>query len=328
MNLLPPGADGPAATVDAPPDAEPRLRIDPRFARRWTQVHRQQGRRRLRVLVAAAVAAVLVAGVVGSLWSPLWNVRHVRITAPGVSAAEVLAVTGLAHPRPMVEIDAGAIRDRLDAVPQLGGARVSRSWPATVRISVRARQAVGAVPVTSPVGQPGWASVDETGRVLADVSAVAAGMPIIDGAGPPPAPGDWLTGSPGPSAPVAGPSGTPAPVDLDAATDNPAAPTGIAAALAVAALLPPPIRSDVASITLGPGGTVTLAVLPATIAVGSIAVTLGDGSQLGRKVTALATLLTQADLTGIGSIDLSVPDRPAALTARQTPGTVSTHAGG
>jgi len=68
--------------------------------------------------------------------------------------------------------------------------------------------------------------------------------------------------------------------------------------------------------------------LPATIAVGSIAVTLGDGSQLGRKVTALATLLTQADLTGIGSIDLSVPDRPAALTARQTPGTVSTHAGG
>jgi hypothetical protein len=71
-----------------------------------------------------------------------------------------------------------------------------------------------------------------------------------------------------------------------------------------------------------------MSVLPATIAAGSIAVDLGDGSQLAQKLTALSTLLTQANLAGMAGINLTVPDRPAALTARQTAGTVSTHAGG
>jgi cell division protein FtsQ len=295
-------------------------------------VQRQQGRRRLWIMVAVAAVAVVVCGLVGSFWSPLWNVRHVRITAPGVPPAEVLSVSGLSRPRPMIDIDTAAIAGRLDAVPSLGGARVIRSWPATVRVSVKPRQAVAAVPLSpsagSPGGQPGWASVDATGRVLADVSAVAAGLPIIQGAGTPPPPGGWLAASPGPAAAVAGPGGVPAPVAVDAAADDPAAPSGIGAALAVAALLPSGIRDDVASITVGSGGAVTMAVLPATIAVGSISVSLGDGSQLAPKVTALATLLSEANLTGVGSIDLSVPGRPAALTARQTPGTVSTHAGG
>ena len=56
--------------------------------------------------------------------------------------------------------------------------------------------------------------------------------------------------------------------------------------------------------------------------------TLGDGSLLGQKLTALAALLTQANLSGATGINLTVPDRPAVLTARQTPDTVSTLAVG
>jgi hypothetical protein len=59
-----------------------------------------------------------------------------------------------------------------------------------------------------------------------------------------------------------------------------------------------------------------MSILPATIAAGSIPVHLGDGSQLAAKLTALTTLLAQADLSGVQSIDLTVPNRPAALTAR------------
>ena len=64
-----------------------------------------------------------------------------------------------------------------------------------------------------------------------------------------------------------------------------------------------------------------MAVLPASVGIGrSISVDLGDGSQLAAKLTALATLLTQANLAGVAQINLTVPDRPAALTARQSGG--------
>jgi hypothetical protein len=88
------------------------------------------------------------------------------------------------------------------------------------------------------------------------------------------------------------------------------------------------VHSQVLSVTVGPANRFSLAVLPAAISAGSIPVTLGDGSQLAAKLTALATLLTQANLAGVTGIDLTVPDRPATLTARQPAGSVSTHAGG
>jgi hypothetical protein len=106
----------------------------------------------------------------------------------------------------------------------------------------------------------------------------------------------------------------------------------VAAALAIAAAMPASLRAQVLSVSVAPGKQLRMAVLPATAASTAvstaIAVNLGDGSQLGPKLTALATLLAQANLAGVAQIDLSVPDRPATLTARQTAGTVSTHAGG
>jgi hypothetical protein len=79
---------------------------------------------------------------------------------------------------------------------------------------------------------------------------------------------------------------------------------------------------------MAPGNQFRLAVVSPSPTAAAITVILGDGSQLAAKLTALVTLLAQANLAGVVQIDLSVPDRPATLTARQTPGTVSTHAGG
>jgi hypothetical protein len=84
----------------------------------------------------------------------------------------------------------------------------------------------------------------------------------------------------------------------------------------VAQLMPASIRPDVSQVTVGPNGQVSMSVLPATIATGSITVLLGDGSQLASKLTALTALLTQTSLSGVTSINLTVPDRPTALTAR------------
>jgi hypothetical protein len=303
-------------------------KIDPRFARRWAQVRREQGRRRLRIVLIAGAVAVLVALAGGSLYSPLLAVRHVRISTVGaVDRGEVLSVSGLARRRPLIEVDSRAVAARLDAVVDLGGAQVRRSWPTTVLIRVIRRTPIAQVQVTSASAAK-WATVDVTGRILADVASRIVGLPVLQGAGPIPPPGGWLVGSAGPTAALGAASAGQSLVDLDAAEASPAMPVGPAAALAIVAALPPSVRADVLSVGVGQGAQLTMSVLPATIAAGSIPVDLGDGSQLAQKLTALAAMLAQANLSGVTEIDLSVPDRPAALTTRQTTGTLSTLAGG
>jgi POTRA domain, FtsQ-type len=312
-----------------------RVPIDPRFARRWTQVRREQGRRRLRIMVAVVAVVALIAAGVGSLYAPWLSLRHVRLTTAGaVPRSEVLFVTGLGHRRPLIEIDTGAVAARLDAVADLGGARVRRSWPTTLDIHVTLRTPVAVVARPS-VGRaaPVWATVDATGRVLADVVAPPVGLPVLEGVGPVPPPGAWLTGSPGPRsdplpATTDGAAASRSLVDLDAEPDAPTTPAGTAAALAIASALPVSIRTAVLSVRAGPGDQLTLSVLPLKIASGSIAVALGDGSLLAQKLTALVALLTEANLSGATGINLTVPDRPAVLTARQSAGTVSTLAEG
>ncbi len=326
---------GPAATGRVP--APGQLPIDPRFARRWTQVRREQGRRRLRIVAVLAAVVVVVGAAAVSLYSPWLSMRQVRVTTVGaVSRAEVLSVAGLNHRRPLIAVDTGAAAARLDAVPTLGGARVSRSWPSTIEVRVIQRTPVAVVArAAAPGAAAEWATVDATGRILADSVAPLPGLPVLQGVGQVPAVGDWLIGTAGPRVdppppPPAGGAAANGPslVDLNAESDTPSVPNPTAAAVAIAAALPASVRSAVVTVRIGPGNQLTLAVLPFSIAAGSIPVTLGDGSQLGAKLTALAALLANANLSGAAGINLTVPDRPAVLTARQTPDTVSTLAVG
>ncbi|MGH9055569.1 MAG: cell division protein FtsQ/DivIB [Acidimicrobiales bacterium] len=290
------------------------LRIDPRFARRWVQVRREEGRRRLRVLVAVLASIALVGIGAAVVYSPIMKVRHVLISGAGaVPRREILQIAGLSRYKLMVDVDTAAIRGRLDAVPGLGDARVRRDWPGTVIVRVAVRRPV-AVADAGPAAPPGrrWATVDSTGRVLAAVSGPLPGMPVMTGIGALPPPGHWFAGSAGPAATV----GSHDLADLEAATDSASVPVGAAAALAVVAALPSSVLPDVQTVTSGPGRRLSMAVLPTRIASGSISVNLGDGSLLAQKLTALSALLTGADLSGVTSINLTVPDRPAALTTR------------
>jgi cell division septal protein FtsQ len=279
---------------------------------------------------------VMASLAVGLLFSPLLNVRHIRITAPAsVPRQELLAIAGLSHPRPLVDIDTTKVAARLDAVPTLGAARVRKQWPLTLTISVTARTPIAVVPrpvpasagsATPATGRSAWVTVDVTGRVLAAVPAVA-GLPVVQGTGEVPPPGGWLSGSAGPDAILPASPGEISLADLRAPPDSPSVPSGAAAALAILAALPPSFRAQVLSVTVAAGNDLRMAVLPAA-ASNPVSVNLGDGSQLAAKMTALATMLGQVNLATVAQIDLTVPDRPATLTARQTAGTLSTHAGG
>jgi hypothetical protein len=112
--------------------------------------------------------------------------------------------------------------------------------------------------------------------------------------------------------------GTPATqeADMDAPSGSTQVPNSVEAALVAIQVMPASVRAEVINATVTPAGALTLSVLPAGFAAGSIAVNLGDGSLLNEKVSALVTLMTQTNLSNVTQIDLTVPDRPALLTAR------------
>ncbi|HET9690578.1 MAG TPA: FtsQ-type POTRA domain-containing protein [Acidimicrobiales bacterium] len=278
--------------------ATPAPRIDPRMARRVVEVRRAEGRRRLRVLVGAAVVAGTVAAAAAVAESPLGAVRHVRVSgASGATAAAVAAASGIGTSTPMLHLRAAAAVTRVEAVPVVASATVSRQWPATVRIAVTLRTPVAAF--QTPAGP---ALVDRTGRVVGLGGPAAATLPTIELAGAPtaPAPGRWLPGAPGRAASptassAAGPAVTP-----------------VARELALAALLP-------AGATPAPVLSVGADGLDATI--GATTVIFGAGDQLPAQVAALAAVEAATPLGARGTLDLSVPDRP--VLALDTPGSLT-----
>lgn len=299
----PTGGGGPPL----PPAGGERPRIDPRFARRWIDARREEGRRRLRLIVILASMATVVVLAFGSLFTPLFSVRHLRISVGGpLSAGAVQGLSGLTSHNLMIGVHAASVAGRIDADPWLGAAHVVRHWPGTVTISVVVRSALAAVADGNQ-----YVEVDPTGRILAFIADPPLGMPVLQGVGAVPGTGQWLAGSAGPAAAPGAPASVL--VDLSAASDAPDLPGPTAAALAIIQSLPGSVRTDVQTIDAAPGA-ISLVISP-PLASGAITVQMGDGSQLQAKVTALMTLVGQAALTGVTTIDVTVPSRPALSSA-------------
>jgi cell division septal protein FtsQ len=210
----------------------------------------------------------------------------------------------------MVTLNPARIAAVLDAVPSLGGARVSRQWPGTVSIRVAVRTPVAQVARNSTT----WATVDATGRILAYGSTQIPGLPVIHVGGSVPAPGGWLPSTLGPDVAPGMPAAQE--VDLAAPSESTLVPNPVEAALVGMQLIPASVKGEIISASISSSGNLSLSVLPANFAAGSISVNLGDGSLLSQKVSALVALITQTDLSKVTQIDLTVPDRPALLTAR------------
>ncbi|MCU4183683.1 FtsQ-type POTRA domain-containing protein [Acidiferrimicrobium sp. IK] len=243
-----------------------------------------------------SVAVGVVAAALGVVHTPLLKVRHVRVAGAGaaVPAGVVLHAAGLDHQALMVDVSTSSDTRRLESLPLVAIATVTRQWPGTVRINLTTRDGVA----VTGVGL-GRAVVDRTGRVLAVGPAVGAGLPAINAQVGTVAAGQWLPGSPGPgpAALAATAPGAPAPAVVD-----PSHP--LAGELSLAAALGPAVRSDVQaiSVTAADGLVAT---------VGTTAVVFGDASQLAAKIRGLAAVVAHGPLVGVTRIDLRVPDRPA-----------------
>lgn len=165
--------------------------IDPRIRQRRIAVRREEGRRRLRLLVGLATVTGLVFSGWAATRSPLLDVDGIDVVgALRTQREELVAASGISFGQAMVDIDeAGAVAG-VSSLPWVLTASVARRWPDSVVIEIVERAPVAAAPAAD-----GWAVVDATGQVLALVASSPSDLLALDGiaaAGPP---GSVLGGS-------------------------------------------------------------------------------------------------------------------------------------
>ncbi len=228
-------------TPSGPP--RPRGDIDPRISARRTEVSRQQGRRRLRLVgVVLAVVAVLFGGWC-LLHSSLFSARAITVVgATHETAAQIEMAAGLATHPPLLDMQTGAEAKGIERLPWVRSASVSVHWPDGVRVVVSER--VPTLAMGTAAGQ--WAELDADGRVLAVVATRPPGLMQIGGPQAPGAPGSVLG----------------APDQLG---------------LRIAATLPPSFRAQVTAVRVVSAGFVQLAMTT------PILIDIGDATQLHAK---------------------------------------------
>jgi cell division protein FtsQ len=171
--------------------------------------------------VAVLTVLMILVGCWALLHSRVFSARVIRVTgAVHTPASEIIAAAGLADHPPLIDVT-GAATARLERLPWVAHATVTREWPDGVRIQVVERSPVAAVSDGTA-----WVLVARSGKVLARVAVPPATVVRVSS----------------PSAP--GPPGTTL--------------TSARPALKVAASLPTAFKTQVASVAAGPRGTVTL----------------------------------------------------------------------
>ncbi|MBT2209826.1 cell division protein FtsQ/DivIB [Actinomadura sp. NEAU-AAG7] len=135
----------------------------------------------------AAFAALLVLGVLAAvtwvlLGSRLLVVRDVEVSgARLVQPDRVVAAAGVRLGVPMVRLDTGAVRARVEGLREVESARVERRWPATVRVIVRER-----VPVAVLRRGGSYRQIDRFGVTVVEGASRPAGLPTLTVASPGP----------------------------------------------------------------------------------------------------------------------------------------------
>jgi cell division protein FtsQ len=156
--------------ADTPADDAPDT-VTPRRSSRW------------KVLFVA----LLVTGVLGTaawvlLGSRLLVARHIDVVGDRlVPRDRVLAIADVRLGEPLIRLDTGAVRDRVEAVQEVETARVERRWPATVRIVVRERTPIAAVQDDNRFLQ-----IDRFGVTVLTSAARPRGLPSLTVANPVP----------------------------------------------------------------------------------------------------------------------------------------------
>jgi cell division protein FtsQ len=212
--------------VEAPPAAET---IDPRIRARREEVQRARQVRRRRWFIGFAIAL----SVVSSSWfvtrTALLDVDQIQVAgSTHTTDDEVRAASGVAVGDQILDVDGGAIRARLLALPWVADASVESSWSGDVVLRIREREPVAMF----TDAEARAVLVDGEGRVLAVAALPDADLVAVQGvaAG---APGEHVADSDG--------------------------------ALAVINAMTPSLRSRVETLVVAPEGQIELKARPSGV---------------------------------------------------------------
>jgi cell division protein FtsQ len=244
--------------------------MDPRLRARRIAIRRDEGRRRLHRVIALAAVATATLSAFGLTQSPVLDVDRITIAGAAHTPPDMVrAASGIRMHRPMTGVDLDRARRGILALPWVQTVSVARDWPASVRVSITERTPVAAV----PAGQPGFALVDRTGRVLDTSPAPQPGLPVLANVPPAGAPGTSLAPE---------------------ATE----------VLTVATLLLPPLVLKVAAVAAAPDG------VELQLAAGG-KVRLGPATDVLAKLVAADTVLSQVDVAHLCALDVRVASAPS-----------------
>ena len=143
-------------------------------------------RRRLRAALPWAVTAGALV-VVGALaWlvygTSVLGVRQVEVVGTdSLTPLQIEQAAAVRMAQPLAGVDLDRIRGRVEGLPAVDRAVISRSWPSTVVIEVVERTPVAAV----PVGEQ-FALIDAEGVAYRTVSRRPSGLPVAELAAPGP----------------------------------------------------------------------------------------------------------------------------------------------
>ncbi|HSP04106.1 MAG TPA: FtsQ-type POTRA domain-containing protein [Acidimicrobiales bacterium] len=160
--------------------------VDPRFRARRIAVRKDAGRKRLKRLLLLVGVAVLALAAVVVLRSPVLDVDEVVVVGTSrLDPATVRSEAGIGQGSPLLLADLGAAADRIESMPWVAEAEVTRDLPGRVDIAIRERE-----PVAVVSGAGTAVLVDVDGRVLEVAPPVAGAFVQVVAAEAPPEPGD------------------------------------------------------------------------------------------------------------------------------------------
>lgn len=165
------------------------VRMDPRIKERRVEVQRAQGRRRLRRLVVALVLVGLGAIAYLALRSPFLDVDRVQVTgADHVSADAIRDASGVRRGAALAFVGTGTVEGRIERLPWVADASVTRVFPGTLRVTVREH-----IPTAYVRDDNGFVLLAGNGRALGRVRDLSAGLVEVRGVRRVPADGETVS---------------------------------------------------------------------------------------------------------------------------------------
>jgi len=131
-----------------------------------------------RRIIMASVLTVLALGINLVWFSSVFDVRSVRIFGTHYTTkSRIMQAAQIAIGDPIARINVGAVRQRVEAIPQVASVDVRRGFPHSIVIEVHERTPIAAA--SDPEG--GWWLVDRTGKLFEKVAKAPVQMTEVIG---------------------------------------------------------------------------------------------------------------------------------------------------